>query len=72
MTERTFEVRQIGVEYLCDKCGGFMRQTGIMLPVDPPKYRHKCDCCGETADLSGAYPAVRWKRVATDHSKGQE
>jgi predicted RNA-binding Zn-ribbon protein involved in translation (DUF1610 family) len=64
MAERTYEVRTVGVDYLCDKCGdGVMEQTGIMLPMDPPKWRHKCNRCGEVSDLWQKYPTVRWERL---------
>ena len=64
MAERTYEVRTVGVDYLCDKCGvGVMEQAGIMLPTDPPRWRYKCGGCGEVADLWQKYPTVRFERV---------
>jgi|JI10StandDraft_1071094.scaffolds.fasta_scaffold883266_3 DNA-directed RNA polymerase subunit RPC12/RpoP len=64
MTERTYEVRTIGVDYLCDKCGdGLMEHTGIMLMSDPPKYPHKCNRCGTVMDFFQKYPTVRWERL---------
>ena len=63
MAERNYDVRTVGVDYLCDKCGdGVMDQTGIMLPGDPPRWRHKCNRCGEIADLWQNYPTVRFER----------
>jgi DNA-directed RNA polymerase subunit RPC12/RpoP len=61
MTERTFEVYTIGVDYICDKCEGVMEQTGFMIHADPPKWRHKCNKCGEVVDLLEKYPTVRFK-----------
>jgi predicted RNA-binding Zn-ribbon protein involved in translation (DUF1610 family) len=63
MSERTYKVRTVGVDYQCDKCGdGVMEQTGEMLLTDPPKWRHKCNRCGEVANLWQKYPTVRWER----------
>ncbi len=60
MAERNYEVKTVGVEYVCDKCGqGTMRPTGIMLTMSPPKWGHKCNHCGELADLNQTYPTVR-------------
>ncbi len=66
MPERTYEVKTVGVDYECDAChAGTMQQTGIMLPSDPPWWRHKCSNCGLVEDLRQKYPTVRWERVLT-------
>ena len=64
MTERTYELRAVGVDYLCDACGdGVTVATGLMLPTDPPKWPHQCNKCGHTANLEQKYPTVRFERV---------
>ena len=64
MAERTFEVKTVGVEYVCERCSdGLMLPTGIYLPTDPPRWRHKCDACGCEDDLLQKYPTVRWERA---------
>jgi hypothetical protein len=49
--------------YVCDKCGkGSMVATGHVLPPAAPnaqpKFLHKCDECGATADLEKQYPHI--------------
>ena len=64
MTERKYAVLTVGVDYYCDECDfGVMVQTGIMLPTDPPRWRHKCNHCGNISDLWDKYPTVRWERI---------
>ena len=64
MAQKEFTVRTIGIEYICDICNnGTMEQMGIMLPVDPPKWKHKCNNCGGEMDLYEKYPTVRWEKV---------
>ena len=65
MSEKKFELKAFGVDYVCDKCGdGLMEQTGIFLPVDPPLWKHKCSKCGHEQNMHDKYPAVRYVRVA--------
>lgn len=63
MAEREFEIRQVGVDYICDGCNtGAMLPTGVMLLCAPPKWPHKCNHCGAEATFSVKYPSVRFER----------
>jgi hypothetical protein len=35
-----------------------------MLLVDPPLWQHRCNHCGDAANLQQKYPTVRWERVS--------
>jgi hypothetical protein len=64
MSERTYEVRTFGVDYICDKCErGVMNQTGKMFFVDPPLFVHKCSNCGDETGFTEQYPTVRFERL---------
>jgi predicted RNA-binding Zn-ribbon protein involved in translation (DUF1610 family) len=65
MSERTYQVRTVGVEYVCDQCGaGTMQLRGnTMLMSNPPQYPHQCDKCGHRQDLLAKYPTYRVERV---------
>ncbi len=62
---KTCNVKCYGEKYICDKCKeGEMLATGdnIMLTM-PPKFKHKCNKCGEETYLLEKYPAIRFKIV---------
>lgn len=40
----------------CIQCQSELKPTGIMLPVNPPKYEHQCETCGEVERLPREYP----------------
>ena len=70
MAERDFEVKAIGVDYVCDACGtGTMQQNGKMITEGilandlGPKWPHKCTACGHTANLDASYPFIKHVRV---------
>lgn len=64
MSERTYAVRAVGVEYTCDECqAGVMEPTGVVLASYPPQWPHQCDNCGATKNLWQKYPTIRWERV---------
>jgi hypothetical protein len=64
MSERRFEVKPVGVDYVCDVCNtGLMVQVGLMLPTDPPQWKHKCSNCGDTKDFFAKYPDLRFERI---------
>ena len=65
MSERTFEIKQIGVEYVCDSCGvGTMEnKTGMTLLSNPAQYVHRCNKCGYEASFRTTYPGIRIERV---------
>ena len=63
MKESFFEVKPIGVKYLCD-CGSEMFPTGAMILCDPPQFTHKCSECEKTVKLLDKYPTIRWQKVS--------
>lgn len=65
MPEQRFEVRNVGIDYICDTCGkGKMFPHGnAMLMSNPPQFPHKCDNCEATKNLRERYPTFRVERV---------
>ncbi|MBO5424418.1 MAG: hypothetical protein J6A25_02795 [Lachnospiraceae bacterium] len=56
-----YNIKPVGVRYLCDNCNGEMKHTdGIVLMSNPPKYKHICSNCGEIEYLEEVYPTIRW------------
>ena len=68
MPEREFELRPVGVDYICDKCNtGVMELSGnMMLTTHPPLYPHQCNACGHMQNFDQKYPTVKHKRVLPD------
>ncbi len=67
MGERTYEVKVVGIDYICDNCNtGVMEATGKMLMVDPPQWEHKCNHCSATRNFPQKYPAIGYKRLPSD------
>lgn len=67
MAERKFEVRNVGVDYVCDTCNeGIMLPTGNnMLLSHPPQFEHQCNninCCAKQ-NFTERYPTFRVERV---------
>lgn len=62
MAEQTYELKPVGVRYVCDACGkGEMQHVGgAVLMSLPPKYRHICTHCGREQHFTKLYPEVRW------------
>lgn len=57
MPETRREVKTYLVDYVCDKChDGFMEQTGKVLCINPPRYTHKCNKCGDKKTFITRYP----------------
>lgn len=53
----------------CDKCSYFnMEFTGIMLPTNPPKYKHQCTLvhCVNTANYMKQYPYIKYEEIYED------
>ena len=70
MAERDFEVKAVGVDYVCDACGtGVMQQSGKMITEGVladnwgPKWPYKCPKCGHTVTLDVSYPFIKHVRV---------
>ena len=65
MPERKFEVRPVGVEYVCGRCGdGVMVAGKLTLGADDePAWMHTCPSCGHSQPLPEKYPTVRFERV---------
>jgi len=66
MSEKTFEVKPVLVEYFCDKaeCGGevLLDQNSAVLTSHPPQYTHRCERCGEVYRFTKAYPIIDYKK----------
>jgi len=61
--EQTFEVKPIGLKYLCDECGQEMSCEGSMvIENDQPFFPHKCNC-GNVIKLTKKYPTIEYKRI---------
>ena len=64
MSEKAFDVRVIGVNYVCDGCNnGLMEHTNMALMTDPPQYPHQCTHCGAVKNLLKRYPYVRYEEM---------
>ena len=62
MSEREFDVRPIGLDFVCDTCMmGVMKYGGVMKMCDPPKFEHKCINCEFVRDLDKKYPTVEFR-----------
>lgn len=63
MPEQTFEVKPVGVRYICDQCneGEMIKDPDVKNAwlTDPVQYPHKCNKCGYTCGLIESYPTVR-------------
>lgn len=67
MSERTYEVRPLGVEYVCDSCNtGVMIPTGLSQLTSPQRWEHRCAHCGVVQTLFQTYPTIRWERLPAD------
>lgn len=56
--EKRTEVKTFLVKYICDGCNeGEMIPMGIMLPSNPPEYKHACNKCGKEKNFKNkTYP----------------
>ena len=64
MSEREYEIKPVGVDYICDECNtGVMQHTGGTLLSSPPKYPHACSHCRSVQNLRHSYPIIKWVRV---------
>jgi hypothetical protein len=67
MPIKEFEVRTVGIDYICDECleGKMLPTGGSMLLSDPPQFAHQCDninCCAK-ANFTERYPTFRVERA---------
>ena len=70
MTNNTVERREVRVfqvDYKCPKCGnGYLRPTGIVCSMNPPKRPHKCsnpDCDYAETIIGNAYPYIEFEPI---------
>lgn len=63
--EKTFEVKPIGIRYICDVCKkGEMHQTEKMKMYEHhATFVHKCSNCGQELELKEKYPTIRYEQV---------
>lgn len=64
--EEIFDVKPIGIRYVCDYCGkGEMVPTGKNdWSVNPPKLEHMCKKCEFKMILNEKYPLIRYTPLA--------
>lgn len=63
--EEFFEIKPIGVRYICEFCGkGEMKMDNstqnMTLTLVPPLIKHVCTNCGKDMFLPKSYPYVEW------------
>lgn len=63
MSERRYDVRTYGADYLCDKCETPMVAENRVLTSSPPQYPHRCPKCDFKINLRERYPVIRHERV---------
>jgi hypothetical protein len=63
MSEQRFDVKQVGIRYICDVC-----DTGEMKPygkpdwlAEPVQFPHQCNNCGHERTLNERYPKIVWE-----------
>lgn len=65
MGEVYTEMKTYIVDMQCD-CGGFMRPTDEANMLNPPQYKHKCECCGGIAYYPIQYPCQELRSVGNE------
>ncbi len=65
MPEQEFDVKPIGIEYICDECGkGIMRPHGnFVLTSNPIQHPHKCHEWGHTDNFTKKYPDIVYRSI---------
>ncbi len=65
--EELFDVKPVGVRYICEFCNVgeqvLVKDAPVILDAEGhlPKLReHKCTKCGKTMMLPSAYPRIEW------------
>ena len=65
--ERTFELKPIGIKYICEFCNEgemvYKNDQPIMVELvntQPTLHRHVCTKCGKTMQLPKIYPYIEW------------
>lgn len=63
MIERKEEVKVYVTQAICgDDCDTVIVPTGVMLPVHPPLYEHRCPACYKRHNLSALYPLTTYEK----------
>jgi ssDNA-binding Zn-finger/Zn-ribbon topoisomerase 1 len=65
--EKLFNVRPIGVKYICEYCGEgemIVDTSSIIInnTTNPTMIRHKCNKCNGTLLLPKSYPYIYWDK----------
>lgn len=64
MSEKQRELRPVRVNYTCDECKDIeLKFTGMIKPISPPLYVHKCTKCKKIFNLNKQYPSVEYKEI---------
>lgn len=66
MKEDRKEVKTFVISAYCDKCGGEMKSTDLVLATNPPCYIHKCEWCGKEETSPYVYPRTVYKYVEVE------
>lgn len=72
MPEKIINLKPVGVEYTCDKCGkADLQHTGLFKEHNSQGgtvrlFQHKCPACGEEKLLPEIYPLIRMMPATTD------
>lgn len=63
--EKEFLVKPIAIKYICNFCKeGEMEPTGENdWSLDIPKFKHRCNKCGEELFLDKKYPQIKYKLI---------
>lgn len=67
MPEAEFQVKVVGVDYVCDDCGkGIMALTGKFNPRDG-LWEHCCTICSGLKEFPVKYPTIKYERVSNEN-----
>jgi hypothetical protein len=63
MAEQEFEIRPVGVKYICDKCseGEMLPEGEASLSDGRTLYPHSCSKCGHKEVFNERYKKLIWK-----------
>jgi len=65
--EETFELKPIGIRYICEFCneGEMIHDSNepvmVELAMKPNLFKHHCSKCGKIMHLPKVYPYIEWE-----------
>jgi hypothetical protein len=64
MPEHRVDVKPVKVKMLCENCTmRYMKPTGLMKPMHPPLFTHRCENCGYEKDFKQKYPYIEYVEI---------